>query len=147
VKRLLAISLLCIAACSTRSMSVPSDVALTTVGDVLDRGGTRLSSATIVGELPGTTWAAIQDLGEVTFKADGTFAGFTRHSDLLQKVRGLFGTWFVGEDGKLCLQYRSLNDNDRRTCGFVYRVEADYFLSTSSNDRSAKAVRQRQVGL
>jgi hypothetical protein len=116
-----------------------SAVAQSTLGELLDAGGkklskeevrTVLSGARVTG--PSTTGAAT----EYTYKADGSFSGNLKTS--ADWATGVVGTWSVDESGKLCARWTlTKNSKGFDGCFFYFANRDQYYLSESDSNRAS----------
>ncbi len=105
--------------------------AQSTVGEVLQKGGVKLSADELKTLMPGATYGGFNTLGgqfSLNLQSDGTLSG-TGTGGRVQA--GLKGKWNISDDGKWCFDYLNLtNHNTEKNCVFIYKAADQYFIST-----------------
>jgi hypothetical protein len=113
-----------------------SALAQSNVGELLDRGGVRLGKEALTHDLLASSWVLALKDGAVTWKADGTYTGYEK---IYNGGRGIFGTWDVDAEGKLCFMFAATSPGwtPHPVCSFWYKIGDQYFASRPPFDRSA----------
>ena len=119
----------------------------TTLGELVDGGGKKLSKAEVVEILGGAKLSGPTKAGgtfQADFKTDGTFTGSFQSPQ--GKGGGMFGAWAVDETGKVCTEFTNSRSEGTTgklsNCAFWYKKDSDYFISDSDSDRSAALLRR-----
>lgn len=118
-------------------------IAQSTLGELLDAGGKKLSkeqvrTALIGAHVTGKTFAG--STVETDYKADGTYSGF---STLAQGgSMGIDGTWKVDDGGKLCVEFRVPSGRINSSCAFYYTLSDQYYVSESDSERNSPVVKR-----
>lgn len=100
-------------------------VSATTVGELLKNGGRKLDKDELEKLVKGATISGIRPSSrpfKYTYKVDGALAG--NQSSSGGNSYGVFGTWSVNEQGKLCQKYQTTAYGD---FGNVYQFCSSYF--------------------
>jgi hypothetical protein len=93
-----------------------SSFAQSTLGDLLDAGGKRLSKEEV--------------------RADGTYAGNILTAQ--GSPTGLIGAWVIDDTGKLCAEYTIVRYGRRdKGCAFYFSVSGRFYISESDSDRNS----------
>lgn len=112
-----------------------------TVGDLLDRGGkkltkdeltTVLTGATVKGTVPSNPGRQ----SEMTYNKDGTATGRSSGGSGVGSAYGLFGTWLINDQGQLCNRLRNMWEDRSPPCMFYFML-GDTYYATTSDDKSA----------
>jgi hypothetical protein len=128
--------------------STASGQQVSTVGDVLDQGGKKLSkdevkslvsgatiSGTQGGNFPNTTFTNVYSThGSVNGDAWDKGTWFTKIS----------GTWSVNELGQMCADLVNSQGGKIIGCGYYYALGSRYYYSARTDERSA-SVNERQI--
>ena len=85
LRMLVFLSALCPGAC----------LAIGTLDDLFDAGGTRLSRSEVVDLIAETIWEIPPYEGVIMYRADGTFTGFSQSTSMVPGSRGYYGTWDI----------------------------------------------------
>ena len=123
------------------SASAGASAGAFTVGDVLSRGGRKLTAAEMKAFLPGTRWYA-SIVGKpyvISILPDGTWRGEAGRLPQFQ------GGWRIDERGRYCslLKARAgVEVTAEESCLHYFGAGTDYFVSTTS-DPGAEATPQR----
>jgi hypothetical protein len=121
-------------------LSATSANAQTSLGELLDLGGRKLSADEMKVTLIGATInGRTATGGEVEFRynADGTVTG-NAHPPLGGRIAsGVYGTWKIDGEGQLCadITYSAYNTKDIR-CGYLFKYGDAYFAAQSATDRA-----------
>ena len=118
---------------------------LSTVSDILDRGGNRVGREDLMALISGATISGSQvGRPQTTFenvhRADGTLSG--RAIDRGMQVT-YDGTWSADADGRLCYDFRNNRGATFKSCTVWFVVDRAYYAS-DTDDRRAR-VYQRDV--
>lgn len=120
-----------------------------TLGEILDKGGKKLSRDEYVALLPATMSGPWEDgAGEwsVVYKPDGTFSGTARHY-ASGSTSPSYGTWEMDEKGRLCSNENLPAWNKTfKGCSYRYLLSGDLYVVPSDVDRDSKA-RLRAKGI
>ena len=108
-----------------------ADAAGSTVGDILARGGKRLTSDEVKAFIPGTQWytSIVGKPYVVTILPDGTWKGEAG------RLPQFLGNWRVDDQGRYCSRLASrsgVSVTADEACLNYYRVGDDYFVSAST---------------
>ena len=110
-----------------------------TVGDVLDKGGKKLTkeelSALLTGAVVSGTQAGTGAIYRNTLNPDGSVSGSAVRSDG-QSV-GVFGKWTVNDQGQQCWDLSTGPGSKFGTCAFYFLLDNVYYTSTSGDERTA----------
>ena len=133
--------------------------AQSTLGDVLDKGGVKITQAEWLSMLPHKNFGfgqKSQNRTEVTFAADGNLVGKEqlwdsgsydyRNANSAVSSRELKGTWKMDPDGKICInQVFGKYENVYQGCFFMFRLGDNIFHvdPASDSDRRAAVTRRR----
>ena len=114
-----------------------------TVGDILGKGGKKLTKDEAVKLLTGATVTGPQVLDrslqfEMTYEATGTASGFGS-----QKTIKVIGKWWINEQGQLCTELENSNRLKFGNCSFYFVLGSSYYLAI--NDETATPLYDRQV--
>ena len=123
----------------------------TTVANLLDRGGKRLTRDEVAALLSGATVSGTQ-IGrptttfEMLYKADGTASGtaFNRagsRGDFRGGVLTVTGTWTIDADGRLCVDLRNNYGDPIQGCTVYFLLEGSYY-SASGEGTGAELYRR-----
>lgn len=114
--------------------------AQSTVGEVLDGGGSQLSREDVLGLLSGASVSGLSDSGNETqaeIKVDGAITGSLRNP--AGHTGSYFGKWNVDDQGRFCrdikINYRKSSSTDS-SCAFYFKLGAQYFIADTA-DRTA----------
>lgn len=129
--------------------------AQSTLGQVLDKGGERITEAQWRAMLPHKNLGfgqRSQNRTTVTFTDDGKLAGieslwsgYWSHANLSQPTRELKGSWKIDPDGKLCIdQVFGKYEEVYSGCVYMFRLGDHLFHveAGSETDRSAIVTRR-----
>lgn len=109
-----------------------------TLGEVIDKGGQKLSKDELASLLPGTKHTSKTDLLGTrtwTHNADGKLSAISVGGPFNQRpVRGE-GTWNVIDPGRYCFTIEWPRSTEKR-CMFVYRLGDAYFGVGNDADKS-----------
>lgn len=115
-----------------------------TLGELLDSGGKKMTKEQLAGPLGGTKFNGGLASGRATLnielKTDGTISGSIAAQG---RTTGTTGQWAVDDAGKTCLDIRMTSWNlSDRGCVFYYSLgEATYRTLNESEDRSTQLVK------
>lgn len=118
-------------------------LAQSNLGEVMDKGGTKLSKQDLHALIPGALWQSTTASGiafKIDMKADQTLVGTGTNAKGSGPVTG---SWAINDQGQLCT--KTLIVNFRQTteaCVHVFKLGSDYFGSVSDRDRAAPASRR-----
>ena len=113
-----------------------------TVGEILDRRGAKISGDEVRNLLSGATITGLQfnfpGTFQMTYKESGYAEGFGSSRDVY-----VSGTWWVNEDGQLCTNLRNNRGTRLGGCSYYFKLNDSYF-NAQSDERSSRAL-ERQV--
>jgi hypothetical protein len=113
--------------------------AQSTLGELLDKGGKKLSKADFMATFNGATVSGVNANGarfQGTYKADGSYTGSFQSAQ--GTTGGMFGTWTLDDSGKVCVELTSSGSSGRgATCGYYYKAGDTLYFSGSDTDRGA----------
>lgn len=110
-----------------------------TVGDLTKKGASRLNKTEVTELLTGTTITGPNRAGgtaSLELKADGSMTGNVSNPNARGSGGGIFGTWKVERDGRMCSE-RTISGYGSRsqvTCGVWYKLGSDYYVSDDSEE-------------
>lgn len=115
------------------------------LGQVLDKGATRLTKADLEALIPGTTtrfaqWttgAAGQARVDYSWENPPGGAKFRVFARAPRTSYDGTGTWSVSENGRYCWDI-TIN-REWKSCRFIFKTGDGYFMSPSADDRAVKA--------
>jgi len=118
-----------------------SAVAQTTVGEVLDAGGKKLTKEEVVTLVAGANVSGPTTGGgqfQSDYKADGTLTGTMQTTNMKGGAR--FGKWTVEDTGMLCTEItttivKSSGAREDKTCAYWFRLSDKYFVALDSDAR------------
>jgi hypothetical protein len=121
-------------------------IAQTTVGEVLDGGGKKLTKDEMVKLVSGANVSGPTAGGgqfQSDYKADGTFTGTMQTANMKGGAR--FGTWNVNDAGALCTDITttivtSSGARQDKSCGYYYRLGDKYFVALESDERGTRVL-------
>lgn len=115
--------------------------AQTTLGDLLDAGGKKLSKEGLQAALSGARVSGKTATGAATvesdFKADGTYSGTATST---QGASGYVGTWSVDDSGKLCVEFTRTRGGRDKQCGYYFAIADRYYVSESDSERGSPLI-------
>ena len=117
-------------------------LAQTTLGELLDSGGRKLSREEVMATVGGGNFGGpTKDGGQflANYKADGSLSGFGRSPQ--GNTGPVNGTWAVDDSGKMCASY-SVGGRRASDCAFVYKGGLDYYVCDSDADKSAPVLKR-----
>jgi hypothetical protein len=98
-----------------------------TVGELLDSGGTLLVGEDLTKVILSDTWNL--DAHTISYSADGTFRGLFSSRTGSGQLLSNFGTWSLDSDGRLCTKFIDLRFRGIEACRYWYRYKDGYFAS------------------
>lgn len=116
-----------------------SAFAQSTLGEVLDAGGRKLSVTEVKTLLTGASVSGPGANGtklNLELSENGKASGYLTLISPQPMTIGLSGSWKVEEDGKVCSDLTFTNGRTANNCGYYFQAGENYFGSTSENDRS-----------
>lgn len=118
----------------------PGAIAQANLGDLLDKGATKVVRTEWLTLLPvtlsGVTMTGSAEF-EMSVKTDGSFRG---RSTSLQGHGSSpnWGWWRIDDSGRFCVDENFPKWNLQQTvCGYFYKLDGQYFRSDSDSDRNA----------
>lgn len=116
------------------------------LGQVLDKGATRLTKADLEALIPGTTtkftqWttgAAGQARVDYSWENPAGGAKFRVFARGMRTSYDGTGTWSISDNGRYC--WDIVINREWKSCRFVFKTGDGYYMSPSANDRAAKAL-------
>ena len=117
-----------------------------TVGDLLDKGGKKLTKDELSKLLAGATVSGIQRgrsgaKFHNTLNDDGSLRGFAVRVD--GSTVGVFGKWSVNEQGQYCVDVRTTSGSKIEGCSFYFALANSYY-SSGTDDRT-ESLYEREV--
>jgi len=115
------------------------------IGDLLARGGKRLTKDELVTLLAGATLSGkLLNRPGVTFesdmKSDGTVSGSARSG---RDLVGLMGTWSVNDQGIVCTDVRNSSGDKVGGCSVYFVLDGSYFSAPApAEDKGAPVIRR-----
>lgn len=133
------------AAIATGCASVPASTDAgqpRTLGEVIARGGQKMTTEQIRQTIVGRTFARTNQQGgtlKLHLKSDDTLTGWA--NNWMGSV-GVTGVWRGDADGKMCADFSHTDQNiqKRSMCAYYFRL-GDRFFATDSNHDSSSPVR------
>jgi hypothetical protein len=123
--------------------------AQSTLGELLDAGGKKLSGAEVTTAVAGANMSGVNKTGntfQADFKPDGSYGGSVQSARGRQKTGGLTGTWKVDGEGRFCTEFTSsrgpTGHAEGGTCVYLFKAGDTYFVSDSDTDRSAQVLKR-----
>ena len=112
------------------------------LGELLDKGAKKVSKDEWNALLPvnvSQIWLSKNGAIALTYKADASHSGNAHHFPS-GTSSGVYGTWKVDENGKICIDEKFSNSNWRPDgfCFFLFQLDGQPFISDSDSDRSAR---------
>jgi hypothetical protein len=126
-------------------------LAQSTLGELLDAGGVKLSKQQVLEAVTGATVSGPTLNGgtmDIGYKADGTYSGSYQGragARGIAKEGGVFGKWTVEEDGKLCTEGHGGAGKDTARCVVFFRVGDQLYEVLGSGANRSAAVLKRAV--
>lgn len=120
-----------------------SAFAQSTLGALLDEGAKKLSKSEFMETFPGATVSGRNANGanfQGTYKPNGSYTGSFQSAQ--GSTGGMFGTWKVNDDGKVCVELTSSFSGRGTTCGYYYKAGDALYFSGSDTDRSASVFKR-----
>src|SRR5471030_3272359 len=120
----------------------------TTVGEILDKGGNKLTKEEVIKLVTGATVSGISMTNYPTFKSEYTYKGDSSMSGGASRVSvggftSVKGRWSVTEDGQLCTDRTTSLDNSKAYCDHYFSLGGKYYASRAS-DKAALVV-EREI--
>ncbi len=120
-----------------------SAFARSTVGELLDKGASKLSKEDYAALTPFRVvyqWPNRQGEGDLLYAADGTVAGSEFHYPS-RSASPATGTWTVDDGGKWCIK-KFMQSWDSRTdqCWFSWKLGDDYYGSLGE-EKNTKVIK------
>lgn len=118
----------------------PSDAGQpTTLGEVIARGGQKMTTSQIRQTIVGRTFTRTNQQGgtlKLHLKSDDTLSGWA--NSWMGSV-GLTGAWRGDPDGKMCADfyYTDQNRQTRSMCSYYFRIGDRFFATDSDHDPSS----------
>ena len=118
-------------------------LAQTTLGEVLDAGGKKLTKEEILAAVAGANISGPTQGGgtmQADYKSDGTFSGSQQTT--AGKGRGRFGTWTVDDSGLYCTEITisgAITQPDK-SCGYLQAWGSILCRRRRSDDRGARVL-------
>lgn len=99
-----------------------------TVGELLDRGGRKLTPAELRSALAGTTIAGTSPVAsarfELNYANDGALSGW-----LHDRKNAVQGRWSIGDDGRACVGMVDVNGTPHPWCAHFLRLGEAYYAA------------------
>lgn len=110
------------------------------VGDLLDKGGKKLTKADYAAMVPFRVkyvWPDRGGEGDLVYQADGTLSGLESHY-VSRSDSPATGVWTADEEGKWCIKKHMTAWNTRTdVCWYTFRL-GDDFYGSRKDDRDAR---------
>ena len=125
-------------------LSSTTALAQTTMGEVFDAGGKKLTKEEILAAVAGANISGPTQGGgsmQADYKSDGTFSGSQQTT--AGKGRGRFGTWTVDDSGMYCTEITITGGGStqpEKSCGYFLKLGDQYFVAVGSDDRGARVL-------
>ena len=109
----------------------------TTIGELMGKGGVKLSPKELAGIISGATVTQVvpsdkEWTSHRTFKDDGTLSGYNTGGTRGTETGGVIGKWSVNDKG-LCLEtVRVRNFSSNKFCNFYWQLGDPYYFSGAS---------------
>jgi hypothetical protein len=119
-----------------------------TLGEILDRGGRRITADDFRRDLVGTSVSGLTATGhqiDLIYLDGGTVRGAGRVTIYQGAAGGGYaveGAWTIDELDRVCVSMRYGNAVLPTRCQFWFKDDQAYFLSDSDSDRSARVLRR-----
>ncbi|OGN16417.1 MAG: hypothetical protein A3B99_02825 [Candidatus Yanofskybacteria bacterium RIFCSPHIGHO2_02_FULL_44_12b] len=114
----------------------------TTVGELLDKGGKKLSKDELEKLVKGTTISGVLPSNpawssQKTYKDDGSLTGYNYRSSGASAQTGVTGKWQLSDAGELCIAMQEgySMGNKIRSCTVFFSLGAAYYFAVK-DDRS-----------
>lgn len=109
-------------------------------GEFLDMGATKVLKPEWDSVLPASIRAPTAQGSNVylEFARGGTLSGeITTKEGYKSRIKG---TWTMDAGGKLCIfeTFEAFNNQSHQECGYRYRLNGNYYGTTTDSDRSAR---------
>jgi hypothetical protein len=121
-----------------------------TVGELLDKGGKKLTKDEVAKLIPGATIGGIiprfpNMKSDHTYKDDGSVSGNVVRvtGGGPSTATGVFGKWSVNEQGQICTDLRDTRGGSFQNCNFYFRLGDAYYVATT-DDKMAQ-IFEREV--
>ena len=113
---------------------------LTTVGSLLDQGGTQLTKEELTALLKNATVSGVQQGTNAKYRNKYNDDGTLKGSAVLANGQnvGVFAKWSISENGNIQGDYSNSQGGRWKSSSFYYRLGANYFRAGAS-DRNAVA--------
>lgn len=111
------------------------------LGDLLDRGGKRLTGAEVKALADTRVLRKAEDADAyMTLRADGTVVGIVHNKQGAGSSEAV-GTWTVDADGRRCSSVQlPAFGMSMQNCGYVYRWGGSLWFAPSATDRTVSVV-------
>jgi hypothetical protein len=121
---------------------------LATVGEILDKGGQKLTREEVIKLVPGATISGISMTNYPSYKSEYTYKGDGSMSGGALKISGggftsASGKWSVNEDGQLCTDRSTSSGRSDVYCDHYFSLAEKYYASRTA-DKAALAV-EREI--
>jgi hypothetical protein len=118
-------------------------LAQSTVGELLDKGGKKLTGADYAAMTPLRTkyvWPQGGGEGDLVYLADGTLSG-SEYQYSSRSESPATGTWTADDEGKWCMKKHMTLWNSRTDrCWYTYQLGSEFYGS-ASDDRAARVAK------
>ena len=119
--------------------------AQSTIGEVLDAGGKKLTKDEVVAAIVGGNVSGPTQSGgdlQIDFKADGTLAGNLVAAQGTRRNGGMYGKWTIDDSGKLCTDLTTSRNGTKQVqnCSFLFKVRDQYFVAFDNDDRATRVL-------
>ena len=139
---MIALSILRVAICISVVGLLGNAHAQDNLGGLLDKGAKTVLKDEWNALLPVNVsyiWLSKNGKMALTYKADSSHSGNAQHFPS-GTASGVYGTWKIGENGKICIDEKFSNSYWRAEefCYFLFLLDGQSFISDSDSDRSAR---------
>ena len=115
-----------------------------TVGELLDKGGKKLTKDELAKLVTGATIAGLAQSdpnyrSENTYKDDGSMSGHAFRVSGGTYTTGVFGTWSLNDQGQLCVVFKTNWGWGSQVCNFYFSLGTAYYVAPT-DDRMAQLV-------
>src|SRR2546421_9287620 len=105
-----------------------------TVGEILDKGGKKLTKEEVIKLVPGATISGISMTNYPSYKSEYTYKGDGSMSGGALKISGggytsASGKWSVNEDGQLCTDRSTSSGRSDVYCDHYFSLDGKYYAS------------------
>ena len=119
-----------------------------TVGELLDKGGKKLTKDELAKLVTGATMSGISPINpswksQTTFKGDGSYSGIVVRAGAGVGTSGIFGKWSLNDQGLMCTDGANSSNQRIQNCNFFFRLGTAYYMGPT-DDRTAQLL-EREI--